>query len=642
MNFLKKQPYQDWKTKLVLAAVFLSAALFFCLLFRALLLWNHPHVFSSVTGPDVVRAFLNGFRFDLSVVCLFLGPFLFLLFLPVKSSAWTKTFACLSALVTAGLLAVLLADYAYFPQAKRHMAEELLNVWGEKQFLLHYAWDQCKRPLLYVLLTLAAGLAFALLYIRRNYAPKPLSWTKNMLILLAAGSVLLFGFRGRLDGKPLGMRDIASLSSGAAHATLTFNGIFTAYHTLRKSGADLSNPYPEAAALQRARQLLLGKNEFFPDPAYPLMRQIKNPGPFRPLNVFVVLLESWTPRYIDSLSGAHYGVTPNFDQIAQKGVTFTNAYAAGVRSIFGLSAAVAGVPLVPGLPYFTHGLELNSVTSLPDALNARGYYTAFAQSSLRSSYQMCAISKNIFHVQESFGMEDLPRLMDYREEQDFGYDYDLLQFAAGKAAASFKRKQPFFIFTFTGTTHAPFNETVPRFQKYPGKTDEQKYLNNLFYADYSVGALLDRARAEGWADDTVFIFMADHTLVSAQKDDRLKEKFRIPFVIYAPKYLKPRRLHHTVSQLDLIPTLFHLLQMDTPFTALGKDALDDGAPRFALISEGTNIALAADEDYLRHNRRETLEASAPENGPRRAQMEDAALALDKSVTALFARNAWHE
>ena len=521
------------------------------------------------------------------------------------------------------------------------MAEELLNVWGEKQFLLHYAWEQCKLPLLYVLLTLAAGVAFARFYIRRNYAPRSLSWAKNALILLAAGSVLFFGFRGRFDGKPLGMRDIASLSSGAAHATLTFNGIFTSYHTLRKSGADLSNPYPETAALQRAQQLLLGQNEFFPNPDHPLMRQIKNPGPFRPLNVFVVLLESWTPRYIDSLSGAHYGVTPQFDQIVRGGVTFTNAYAAGVRSIFGLSAAVAGIPLVPGLPYFTQGLELNSVTSLPDALNARGYYTAFAQSSLRSSYQMCAISKNIFHVQESFGMEDLPRLMDYREEQDFGYDYDLLQFAAGKAAASFKRKQPFFIFTFTGTTHAPFNQTTPRFQKYPGKTDEEKYLNNLFYADYSVGALLERARTEGWADDTVFVFMADHTLVSAQKDDRLKEKFRIPFVIYAPKYASPKQLNHTVSQLDLIPTLFHLLHIDTPFTALGKNALDPSAPRFALISEGTNLALVSDEDYLRHNRRETLEASASEESPKRAHMEDAVLALDKSVTALFARNAWY-
>ena len=78
------------------------------------------------------------------------------------------------------------------------------------------------------------------------------------------------------------------------------------------------------------------------------MRQIKKAGAFKPYNVFVVLLESWTPHYIDSLAGGTYGVTPHFDKIVRQGTVFTHAYAAGVRSIYGLSAALGGVALVPG------------------------------------------------------------------------------------------------------------------------------------------------------------------------------------------------------------------------------------------------------------------------------------------------------
>ena len=228
-------------------------------------------------------------------------------------------------------------------------------------------------------------------------------------------------------------------------------------------------------------------------------------------------MESWTPRYIDAYGNNQYGVTPNFDNLARQGVIFTNAYAVGVRSIFGIGASFAGVPLVPGIGQFSDGLELNAITSVARVLRQRGYYTAFMQSSLRSSYQMCSMAEHIFKFEESYGMEDLPQLMNYQAEQDFGYDYDLLQSAADKAAQAHAASKPFFIFTFTGTTHTPFNSTTKQFEKYPRTSEENKYLNTLFYADYSIGKLIERARQEGWLEDTIFMFVADHTLGLAQK-----------------------------------------------------------------------------------------------------------------------------
>jgi len=373
---------------------------------------------------------------------------------------------------------------------------------------------------------------------------------------------------------------------------------------------------------------------------YPLVRQVSTDSAFSGKNVIVVLLESWTPQYVDVYGGKNYGVTPNFDRMTRQGVQFQNGYATGVRSIFGLTATFAGVPLVPGLSSFSEGLELNHITALAKVLRTQGYYTAFLQTSLRSSYQMCDMATHIFGFEESFGMEDFPKKLDYRAEQDFGYDLDMLDFAAQKATAAFQRKQPFFLFTFTGTTHTPFAPTTPEFEKYPPTSVENKYLNSMYYADYAIGQLLERAEKEGWLKDTIFVFMADHTMGIVQKNDEIHQKFRIPYVIYAPGMLSPAQVQYPVSQLDLIPTLFHLLELKEPFSALGVDALNDGIAHWAFITEGNNIALITPQGFIRHNRSKGVESSALPQDESYQNLEQDALSLDKSVTSLLHKNRW--
>ncbi len=151
---------------------------------------------------------------------------------------------------------------------------------------------------------------------------------------------------------------------------------------------------------------------------------------------------------------------------------------------------------------------------------------------------------------------------------------------------------------------------------------------------------MQRARQGGWLQDTVFVFMADHTMAAAQKDDELLSKFRIPFVIYAPGLLSPRRVDYPVSQLDLLPTLYHLLQIKEPFAALGADALNPAVQHFAFISESTHLAFIDKTGHLRHNRLRSLESSAAPGTPQHQALQEHLLALDKSVQVLFENNRW--
>lgn len=632
---------QDFPTKLHLTLrLLIGAMLVFTLVRLALWLIYRP-VFAALSPAQTAAAFAQGLRFDFSVLALFLGPLIFLLFLPFRSVKWAKGCYILLITVLLALGLTLASDFIYFPQAKRHMAEELLHVKNEWAFLLHFALLNCWPYLLATALLYLGLLHAGLRYLGKHWRPTATAVWRTGVV---CGLILLFtllGIRGKLGrGKPLSKTDIHRYSSSPAQATLMINGVFSSYHSLRRGDTAPANPTDKDWALAQARTLFASSEETFVRADYPLLRQVKTAAPFRAKNVIIVLLESWTPKYIDSFGQGHYQVTPHFDELARQGVRFTQAYASGVRSIFGISAAFAGVPLIPGLPHFAYGLELNHITSLAQALRHQGYYTAFIQSSLRSSYQMCNISQKIFGAEESFGMEDIPRLMNYRAEQDFGYDYDLLQFAAGKADAAHRADKPFFLFTFTGTTHVPFRQTTPEFDKYPRTSEENKYLNSLYYADYAIGQLMQRARQGGWLQDTVFVFMADHTMATAQKDDELLTKFRIPFVIYAPGLLAPQRVDYPVSQLDLIPTLYHLLQIPEPFAAWGVDALNPAVNHFAFISESTNLAFIDPTGHIRHNRLQTLESSSADATPQRQALQERLLALDKSVQVLFENNRW--
>jgi hypothetical protein len=80
-------------------------------------------------------------------------------------------------------------------------------------------------------------------------------------------------------------------------------------------------------------------------------------------------------------------------------------------------------------------LELiNNMPSMSEAFNERGYFTVFVQSSARNL--LC------------------------------GYDYDLLDFTAEKAASSLMQGCPFLYFSFTSSTaHGDFGPTTKEFEK---------------------------------------------------------------------------------------------------------------------------------------------------------------------------------
>jgi phosphoglycerol transferase MdoB-like AlkP superfamily enzyme len=456
-------------------------------------------------------------------------------------------------------------------------------------------------------------------------------WQAIKFLLLIA--FVIIGIRGHLGlSKPLGIADVYKYAKTSQEATLMLNGVFTGYHVWRKGGVDIKNNYPLDKAIKNTQELLIAKGEIVPDQNYPLMRVKTDKQEKKKLNFVIVMLEGWNPLYILPET------TPIMAQIQKESVNFTNAYAVGLRSILGFAAIFASVPLVPGLPVFGYGLELTTFSPPFKNFTDNGYYTFFAQTSLRHSFRLCSLA-NYLGAQGSYGWEDMPMILDYIDEAPYGYDYELFMFAADKIK---ERKQDnFFAGLFTGITHRPWTRTQERFVKHDNTTWEGGYFNTLAYADWSIGEFLKRAKEDGWFDNTVFIFVSDHNHNDPQYTGAtLKEQFHIPLMIYAPKILEPREINYIVSQTDIVPTLYNLAGLNMPYSAFGKDLFDDSTEHPAFVSEGVNIGLVDKDGAIRSDRTSILEEQKFSEDYDSSKALEKLLSLDKAAYELLQRNKW--
>ncbi len=637
--FLRRPRRSDFRLKMSIGIILLAMLILSA--FRLALYLCYHSTFASLTTGEVWAAFFNGLRFDVSVVALFFGPIILLFNLPVNSVRYVKGCVSFMAAELTVMIGFLIGDLIYFPYVKRHIAEEILQISADWGFVLGFMFTKTIIPLL-LLLGLLGWVGFWIHKIFRDHYIFDPYYAKGELIkLLACVLFIVFGIRGNLGmSKAINIADVYKYASSPAAAALTLNGIFTSYQVGRKGGIDIKNNYPLEQAIARAQEILIAPSETVLDEEYPLMRVPKKKRALKNINFFIVLLEGWHPYYVDSLSGNQFGVTPVFDDIVKNGINFTNAYAVGLRSIAGFSAVLASAPLVPGLPGFGYGMELTSFFRLPGVLSRAGWDTFFAQTSARDSFHMCALAQYLGN-QGSYGWEDIPQLLPYKEKPSFGYDYDGLMFCANKIQE--RKTKNFMGMLFTGTTHVPFIKTLPQFEKYPGKTWDDGFKNTLYFADWSIGEFLKRAKEDGWFDNTIFIFVADHTS-GGPDSDSLYNKFRIPLVMYAPKLLKPRQIDYVVSQLDIIPTIYNLVGMDVPYTAFGKDMLDDtkAQDRVALISEGVDIGLITAKGALRHTRQQILSVEKISPDFDEKQAEETLLALDKTAYTLLKTNKWYK
>ena len=142
----------------------------------------------------------------------------------------------------------------------------------------------------------------------------------------------------------------------------------------------------------------------------------------------------------------------------------------------------------------------------------------------------------------------------------------------------------------TVSNHRPF--TYPNGKiDIPG--DVKSRDGGVKYTDYAMKKFFEMAKKQPWFANTVFVILADHCASSAGKTELPVEKYRIPAMIYSPGS-KPQKYTNLMSQIDIMPTLFGLLNFDYQSKFYGQDVLKpDYKPR-ALIATYQDLGLIKD------------------------------------------------
>ncbi len=410
------------------------------------------------------------------------------------------------------------------------------------------------------------------------------------------GAALFFGLTARLDWSRVSENNYAN--------EIASNGIYSFVSAFGANQLDYETFYPlldpEEAMAKLKEQLAEPKAQFLsPDP-WDLKRKVANGGPLggKRLNVALIVVESLSGEFVGALGGGKK-LTPRLDRLASHSLVFTNIYATGTRTDRGLEAIVLSVPPTPGRSLVKRPGNEN-LFSLGWVFKQEGYRVEFIYGGYGYFDNM-----NYFFSHNGFQVVDR-KDFESREitfSNAWGVcDEDLYRKALSRMRESWENREPFFGLILTTSNHRPYTYPEGRVKVPSGKGRKGAVL----YTDWAIGHFLEEARKEPWFEDTIFVVVADHCANSAGKAALPVDRYRIPLLIYAPKWVGPGRVETLGSQMDLAPTLLGLLGVDYTSKFLGRDLLGM-SPEEGRAFMGTYQKLG----YLRGERLVVLDVRKP-------------------------------
>ncbi len=351
------------------------------------------------------------------------------------------------------------------------------------------------------------------------------------------------------------------------------NGIYQLFSAYRNNEIDYSSLYvtrDEKEVITNLRNSLQRqepKIKFLNENDISRLIPAPKKGGEKKYNIVFVTMESFSADFMKSF-GNQENITPNLDKFAKEGLFFTNLKATGTRTVRGLEALSLSVPPTPGnsIVRRPHNENMFNISS---PLKERGYEAKFI-------YGGDGYFDNMNYFFGNNGFEIVDRSNFANDEINFSNawgvsDEDLFAKAIKEADKSFESGKPFLNFIMTTSNHRPF--TYPN-----GKIDiDSKTGRNgaVKYADYAIGRLVEMAKTKPWFTNTIFVFVADHCAGSAGNTDVPLWRYQIPAVFYAPKIIKPQIFAENISQIDIAPTLFGIMNLSYKSKFFGVDVLNN-------------------------------------------------------------------
>jgi phosphoglycerol transferase MdoB-like AlkP superfamily enzyme len=316
----------------------------------------------------------------------------------------------------------------------------------------------------------------------------------------------------------------------------------------------------------------------------------------------LVICESFS-AYKSSMWGNPLNTTPYFNGMCAQGLFFDNCYTPSYGTARGVWATITGIPDVElNKTASRNPLMVDQHTIINDFNGYEKFYFLGGSASWANIRGVLTNNIHGLHLYEQ---------ADYKSPKIDVWgisDKNLFLEASGVLA---QQSKPFFAVIQTADNHRPF--TIPEedkkefsevsfppdsLKKYGFEANDE--LNAFRFTDYCYRKFIEAAQKEKYFDNTIFMFIGDHgingnagTMFPAAWTDEALTSYHVPLLFYAPKLLKPQRLHSIASQVDVLPTLAGLAGMPYRNTTLGHDLMaeyqkDSGRSNMAFIIDPNN------------------------------------------------------
>ena len=308
-------------------------------------------------------------------------------------------------------------------------------------------------------------------------------------------------------------------------------------------------------------------------------------------NILVIMADDMSLR-INAL-GDRIAVTPNLDELVEKGTSFMNAFTTAGVCACSRSALLTGKNQISigsmhmrtssggSVPYLA--VPEAHIKAFPEILRKHGYFT-FTNDKLDYQFSGIFPGSGPFTIWNSekgkFGWRNRKNsdpffgMINLSITHESGIFRGLMNSLDTEAIKLVQQTKQMFY----ETPVKPEDVIVPPFlpNTYEVRKDIARAYNNIYILDIEVKEIIEQLRNDNILDQTIIIFTSDHgDGLPRYKRELFDTGINVPFLVLVPEkfstWYKPHeKIYDLVSFLDIAPTVLDLAGIPIPSYMDGK------------------------------------------------------------------------
>jgi phosphoglycerol transferase MdoB-like AlkP superfamily enzyme len=566
------------------------------------------HGVGSTVADEVIKAFLFGMRFDLSVVGYLLFLYLTLVLGLALLRRWFPRAAelvCYQKLPhmfllgsTVALLLVYVGNLGFFSYFHDHLNARVYDLFRDDTWaILVTAWrDQPLVKGFFVLLGVSAALHFSLRglrqwvdFVTRTYTPS----RRALSVVIASSLVFCFLLgRGSLNFKmpPLGRMHI-DISQDPFVNQLAFHPMFAFVKVLQARGA-LAQSFNVAQATGFSDRILEAHRLALQNESIASLEQAHRgywrtfPGkaPAKKPHVVVFLMESMGEYWL-RFDSTQFPILSDLRSHFQEDVVFRRFLPMCSGTHCTLSYFWLNALALPG-PDFAQvrRLDTNHPTGVAWPFQRAGYRTIFVYGGPLGWRGLSSLAPRV-GFKEQVGSQGIKQALGKAEY--FDHDWGIMD----EHVFEYVQKQldeatvPTMIFALTTGNHPPF-QIPPTFADQALSEVAPQIVER---SSMSRERFLSHVKNSSLADNTLVMATGDHNFFDVVNfgPEEFPEWRGVPLYMYWPKSLRrPIDVDKWASQETVFPTLYELAIPEVHAGFTGRSLLDSGRPSLAVNDAG--------------------------------------------------------